>query len=94
MMVTVCTFRLAECDIRSFFNWFGLAWFGLVWFGLAWLGLVWLGLVLCNMNHCWLFNTKSCFYIKISKWFANTFCRYTQLNDQTVLFMIIQYRMC
>ena len=24
-------------------------------------------------------------------WFLNTFCRYTQLNDQTVLFQIIKF---
>ena len=24
-------------------------------------------------------------------WFANSFCRYTQLNDQTVLFLMIQF---
>ena len=24
-------------------------------------------------------------------WFVNTFCRYIQLNDQTVLFLTIQF---
>ena len=46
-------------------------------------GLLW------HINHCWLFNAKSCFYMNIK--FASTFCRYTKLNDQTVLFLTIQF---
>ena len=49
-----------------------------------------IGLVLWHINHCWLFNAQSCFYIYII-WFLNTFCRYTELNDWTVLFLTIQF---
>ena len=52
-----------------------------------------------------LLNTKSWFYIVcvyvciyiyiyiyiLNIWFLNTFCRYTQLNEQTVLFLLIQF---
>ena len=54
--------------------------------------MCWFSLVLWHMNHCCLFNPKSCFYIYISNiCFVNTFSRYTQLNDQTVLFLIVQF---
>ena len=33
-----------------------------------------------------------CLYIDIKYvWFVNTFCRYTHLNDQTVLVLTIQF---
>ena len=61
----------------------------LVWFGLVWFSLVWFGLVLWHINHYWLFNAKSCFYIYIKYiWFVKTFSRYKKLNDQIVLFLI------
>ena len=50
----------------------------------------WFGLVLLHINHYRLFNGKSCFYIS-NIWFVNTFFRYTQSNDQTVLFLTIQF---
>ena len=57
--------------------------------GLCWVGF---GLVSWYIIHCWLFKAKSCFYLYIKYiWFVNTFCRYTQLNDQTVLFLTIQF---
>ena len=37
--------------------------------------MVWLDL--WYINHCWLFNLKSCFYVCIKYiWFLNSFCRY------------------
>ena len=53
--------------------------------------MVWFGLVLWHINHCLLFKAKSCFYINIKYMILNTFCRYTQLNGKTVLFLIIQF---
>ena len=54
--------------------------------------MIWFGWVLWHIKHCRLFNAKSslCIYIKYI-WLVNIFCRYTQLNDQTVLFLIIQF---
>ena len=48
------------------------------------------GLVLWHINHCWLFNANSCFYVYIKYMICkHIFFRYTQLNDETVL--IIQF---
>ena len=53
---------------------------------------LWFGLVLWHINHCWLFNAKSCYYMYILNiLFINTVCRYTQLNDSIVLFLTIQF---
>ena len=30
----------------------------------------------------------------LNMWFVNIFCRYTQLNDQTVQFQTIQFSIC
>ena len=55
------------------------------------------GLVLWHINHCRLFNAKSIFihtflYIVYNGiGLVNTFCRRTHLNDQTVLFLTIQF---
>ena len=45
------------------------------------------------VNYCWLFKAKSCLYIIYAKdiCFENTIFKYTQLNDQTVLFVTIQF---
>ena len=52
-------------------------WFGLVWFyGIS------------NIVGYLMPNPVFTFILNI--WFVNTFCRYTQLNDQTVLFSISQ----
>ena len=56
-------------------------------------GLIGFDLILWYINNCWLFNTNSYIYIYIYIWFVNTFCRYAQLNDQTVLFQIIHFNM-
>ena len=51
-----------------------------------------LGLVLWHINYYWLFNAKSCFYIYIKYiWFVNTFFSDKKLNDQTVIFLTIQF---
>ena len=34
---------------------------------------------------------NSLFTYILNIWFVNTFCRYTQLNGQTVLFLTIQF---
>ena len=49
---------------------------------------LWFGLVLWNIKNCWLFNTKSCFYVYIKYMFCK---QILQLNDQTVLFLTIQF---
>ena len=38
----------------------------------------------------WFYGRSTIFYIS-NIWFVNSFCRYTQLNDQTVLFQTIQF---
>ena len=37
---------------------------------------------------------NSVFTYVFNKWLVNTFRRYTQLNDQTVLFVTIQFSIC
>ena len=49
--------------------------------------MTWFGLVLWHISHYRLFNAKSCFYIYIKY----MICRYTPLNDKTVLFLTIQF---
>ena len=55
------------------------------------LQIVWFGLVLWHINHCWLFNINPVFTHILNTWFANMFCRFTELNKQTVLFLTIQF---
>ena len=56
--------------------------------------LVWFGLVLLHINQCGLINAKYCFYAYILNiWFESMFWRCTLLNDQTVLFLTIQFKM-
>ena len=46
---------------------------GMIWFG----GISTIvGYLMPNLSFTYIFNI----------WFVNTFCRYTQLNDQTILF--------
>ena len=52
----------------------------LVWFGLVWFYDI-VGYLMPNSIYTYISNI----------WFVNTFCRYTQLNDQTVLFLTIQF---
>ena len=53
-------------------------WFCLVWF-YGWAIIV--GYLMWNPVFIYILNI----------WFVNTFCRYTQLKDQTVLFLTIQF---
>ena len=85
-------------------NVYDLVWFGLVLWHInhcrlfnaksslyIYIKYIWFGLVLWHINNCRLFNAKSSFYIYILNiWFVNTFCRFTQLNDQTLLILTIQ----
>ena len=50
---------------------------------------IWFGLVLWHINHCWLFNTKSCFYIYMKYMICKHILKITQLNDLLVLFQTI-----
>ena len=55
----------------------------IVWFGFIAYQPLWI---------IWCLNLYLDIYIYIYIiWFVNTFCWYTQLNDQTVLFLTIQY---
>ena len=54
--------------------------------------MIWFGWVLWHINHCRLFYAKSSLYIynKYNSIKHQSFV-YTQLNDQTVLFLTIQF---
>ena len=58
------------------------------WFGLVWLGWVWF----YGISTIFSYLMPNPFFTYISNiWFVNAFCRNTQLTDQTVLFLTIQF---
>ena len=71
----------------------GLVWFGLVWFGLvpnqSLFGLVWFYAIPIIVGY--LMPNPVFTYIP-NIWFLNTFFKYTQLNNQTIFILTIQFR--
>ena len=51
----------------------------------------WFSLILWHIDCCWLFNGKSGIYNYIEYMIYEHIFRYTQLKDQTPLFLTIQY---